>query len=114
MMRLAIVLVVVAGCAKSTTDLYPFPCAEDGTCPVDGEIRGLVCDGNFGCVLQCDVESAMGCTGMVDGQPFANGKLLRCEDFAATSTPICIQTCTAPSDCNPSYTCQNERCVLED
>ncbi len=55
---LALVLLVVAGCSKSLSQLAPFPCAKDGTCP-----DGYDCTSARQCVVRASCAGGEDCSG---------------------------------------------------
>lgn len=42
--------IALAGCLRTTQDLAPFPCADDGTCPM-----GMTCTQQVGCATDCNL-----------------------------------------------------------
>lgn len=109
---------LVAGwiaCAPRLEDMTPFPCANDGTCPL-----GLSCTPGVGCV-RASLDSPCGpstdcsgagatctlglCTiGCDEKRPCAPGHV--CSAPASAGTGVCTPDCTAAAPCPPGLSCR--------
>jgi hypothetical protein len=92
-LAIALSLLLAAGCAQDLTDLAPFPCAGDGTCPESLTCAtSITAEPGGTCVAECsssiECEEGSRCS-QVDG---AGACLPECEPFG--------------TDCDPGTTCR--------
>ncbi len=87
-------IVLAAACAPSLSDLAPFPCATDGTCP-----SSFNCDMS---TMEC-VSTSSGCTTACQAPFVCNGGTCACP------TPAGGGTCDVfpPCGCSPTETCSH-------